>query len=130
MKKISQGAEAIIYLNKEIVIKDRIEKKYRLPEIDRKITKSRTKKEAKLLEKARDFIPVPKIIKQQDNKLFIEYIFLCRDFIFRVEKNNFSKENFMNIKFIVFIYYKKIFTISFLERDNINNFTTIKKFFI
>jgi len=57
---IAQGAEATIYKNKNIVIKDRIPKKYRHPELDKKLRKRRTKSEFKLLTKASKLIPTPK----------------------------------------------------------------------
>ena len=67
MKILQQGAEAIIYQKGNIIIKDRIKKNYRLPEIDEKLRKSRTKREAKILEKAN--INVPKVLKLDlDNK--------------------------------------------------------------
>jgi len=57
MKKVlQQGAEAIIYLDKDKVIKDRIKKSYRISELDDKIRKQRTKSETKLLEKASNII--------------------------------------------------------------------------
>ena len=73
---ISQGAEAILSLNKEIVTKNRIKKSYRLPILDRKLRKQRTKKEARLLNKASTIIPVPKIIKSDldSNTLELEFI--------------------------------------------------------
>ncbi len=76
MKKIiSQGAEATIYLDQKKIIKDRIEKKYRIKELDEKIRKSRTKKEAKLLVKAKEKrINVPKLLKQNKFSLEIEYL--------------------------------------------------------
>jgi bifunctional N6-L-threonylcarbamoyladenine synthase / protein kinase Bud32 len=50
---VAKGAEADIYtgnwINKEVIIKKRVPKTYRIKEIDDKIRKSRTKKEAKLL---------------------------------------------------------------------------------
>jgi len=55
-KLIAQGAEAKIILSKDFVIKDRISKSYRIKELDYKIRKSRTKAEAKLLEKASKII--------------------------------------------------------------------------
>jgi Kae1-associated kinase Bud32 len=60
-KIIAQGAEATItfYKRKNWVFKDRISKSYRIPEIDDKIRKSRTKAEVKLLEKASQIINVP-----------------------------------------------------------------------
>ena len=53
MKKIAQGAEAILYQHKNIIIKDRISKGYRIPEIDLPLRKSRTKREAKIITKLR-----------------------------------------------------------------------------
>ena len=60
-KLIAQGAEAKIFLSDNIITKNRIKKSYRIPEIDNKIRKSRTKKEIKLLSKASKIIncPVP-----------------------------------------------------------------------
>lgn len=50
---IAKGAESNItigkYLNQDVILKNRIPKNYRIPEIDDKIRKSRTKLEAKLL---------------------------------------------------------------------------------
>jgi len=59
-KLIQQGAEAKIYLIKDKIVKDRISKKYRIPELDNKIRRRRTKAEAKLLTKASEIIPCPK----------------------------------------------------------------------
>ena len=50
-KILQQGAEAIISLQQGKVHKKRIKKSYRLKEIDEKLRKLRTRKEAKLLEK-------------------------------------------------------------------------------
>ncbi len=60
-KLIAQGAEAKIILSDKTITKDRISKSYRIPELDNKIRKSRTKAEAKLLEKASKIInsPIP-----------------------------------------------------------------------
>ena len=76
MKKIiGSGAEAIIYLDKD-VIKDRIKKSYRIKEIDEKLRKSRTRREAKILEKlALINFPAPRLIKT-DKKEKIEMDFI------------------------------------------------------
>jgi len=71
---ISQGAEALITKKDNYLIKDRIKKSYRLPEIDIRLRKTRTKKEAKLLQKAQTLIPVPKIISSTDYSISIEYL--------------------------------------------------------
>lgn len=77
MKKIiARGAEAVITLNNKEIIKNRIAKSYRYPDLDEKIRKLRTRAEAKMLEKAAIYIPVPKIIKIDELKkeLKLEYI--------------------------------------------------------
>jgi len=63
LKIIQKGAEANIIKIKNWIIKDRIKKSYRLPELDVEIRKRRTRSEAKLLEKASKVIncPVPLI---------------------------------------------------------------------
>ena len=53
-EEIGRGAEAIITKDGDTVIKDRIPKKYRLPQIDEKLRKSRTRREAKVLTKLQD----------------------------------------------------------------------------
>jgi len=73
-KILAQGAEAVIYKIDNKIVKDRIPKKYRLPELDRKIIKSRTKSEAKILNKLKLIINVPKIIEVKDNKIIMQFI--------------------------------------------------------
>jgi len=53
------GAEALIYFDGKQVIKERIPKSYRLPELDKKIIKRRTKSETKILKKASSISNVP-----------------------------------------------------------------------
>ena len=69
---IAQGAEAIITLcsNKNWIFKDRERKSYRIPELDEKIRKSRTKSEIKLLKKASKIINVPKLIYNDSHDRF------------------------------------------------------------
>ncbi len=60
MKLIARGAEAIIYLDGREIVKERIKKSYRIPEIDLKLRRLRTKREAKLLSLARQQgVPTP-----------------------------------------------------------------------
>jgi len=51
-----------VFGKQKIIIKERIPKKYRIPELDNKIRKQRTRSEIKILEKASKVINVPKII--------------------------------------------------------------------
>lgn len=72
-KIIQKGAEANIILSgrlrkKPFIIKDRIKKSYRIPELDIKIRGRRTKSEAKLLEKASKIINSPKPFLQPSIK--------------------------------------------------------------
>lgn len=75
-KIIQQGAEAIISLeNKNQILKNRIKKSYRIPILDDKLRKSRTKSEAKILEKTSKIISVPKIIETNNkDKILMQYI--------------------------------------------------------
>src|SRR3989344_2394263 len=66
---IQQGAEAIIYLDDNRIIKERTKKSYRIKEIDEKLRKSRTKKEAKILTKIKGIISSPNLIKTNDRDL-------------------------------------------------------------
>lgn len=65
----SQGAEATLFLNNNLITKKRISKSYRIKEIDLKIRKLRTRSEGKILEKVEKNISVPKI-KILDEKNF------------------------------------------------------------
>jgi len=67
-KILFKGAEALILLNKNKIIKKRVKKSYRLKELDDKIRKLRTRSETKLLEKASKIIPVPKIKSMDEDK--------------------------------------------------------------
>ncbi|PIZ82625.1 Kae1-associated kinase Bud32, partial [Candidatus Pacearchaeota archaeon CG_4_10_14_0_2_um_filter_05_32_18] len=74
LKIIQQGAEAVIIKRGNEIIKDRIVKKYRLPELDNKIRVKRTRKEAKLLATASKIINVPKLKKIEESKITLGYI--------------------------------------------------------
>lgn len=72
---LAQGAEAIITRDKNKVTKHRISKSYRHKEIDEKIRKSRTRKEANILKKAKELkISVPELLKQEEFSLEMEFI--------------------------------------------------------
>jgi len=74
-KTIQQGAEGIITLSNNQVLKNRVKKSYRHPELDEKIRKLRTRSEAKILDKLNNVLPVPKLI-ETDNKenITMQYI--------------------------------------------------------
>ena len=86
MKILKQGAESIIYLNDNEIIKHRIKKNYRINEIDIKKRKYPTRNEAKLLQKAKVFgvnVPDVRLVDEFGYRLFLEYIKgkVVRDYI-------------------------------------------------
>lgn len=93
--KIAQGAEAIIFLEKDKIIKKRIEKKYRIKEIDEKLRLFRTRKEIKNIEKAKKFgIKTPNILKKEKYSIEMGYIDgnKLRDVLNRKNMKKFAKE--------------------------------------
>jgi len=74
-KLIQQGAEAKIILNDNLIIKDRISKSYRIPELDKSIRKKRTKSETKLLTKASEIINSPKpLTPSNESQIIMPFI--------------------------------------------------------
>lgn len=74
---IGDGAEAIIYKNKDKIIKFRPKKDYRLKEIDISLRKFRTRREAKVIERLNKIkINAPNLISVDDKDMKI-----CMDFI-------------------------------------------------
>ncbi|CAB50493.1 Kae1-associated kinase Bud32 [Pyrococcus abyssi] len=87
MKLIKQGAEAKIYLAEfselyfdypiKVIVKERIKKRYRIPEIDLKLRKERTIREARILRRAKEFgVNVPYVFEVDTKNMIIvmEYI--------------------------------------------------------
>ena len=91
MKIIKQGAEAVIKLSKNKIIKERIKKNYRINELDKKLLKFRTNRDGNILRKA-TFVNVPKVYLVDDQRMIIEmeYIrgILLKDFL---NKNNLNE---------------------------------------
>ncbi len=73
---IGNGAEAIITLNDNLVTKTRLKKSYRIKELDDKITKLRTRAEAKLIERVSSVVNVPKVISssEKDKTIVMSYV--------------------------------------------------------
>ena len=72
---ISQGAEAKIYKEDKLIIKDRFVKTYRHKELDLNLRKSRTRHEAKILEKLRQLnFPAPRVSSTEESKLTMDFI--------------------------------------------------------
>jgi TP53 regulating kinase and related kinases len=73
-KTIAQGAEAVITLDENKILKNRIPKSYRIKELDEKIIKLRTRAESKILTKSKKTLNVPEVLKTEDNKITMEFI--------------------------------------------------------
>ena len=91
-EKISQGAEASIYKDEDKIIKHRTIKSYRNKQIDEKLRKYRTRREAKVLKKLSEMnFPAPKLKKDIDEinmKIEMEHIdgTKLRDFLHKNHK--------------------------------------------
>ncbi len=78
-KMIAQGAEARLYRSeaqgRDALVKDRIRKGYRLPELDCRIRRQRTRREAEFLNRARrSGVHTPQIISTEGNRITMEYL--------------------------------------------------------
>ncbi|HIK00905.1 TPA: Kae1-associated serine/threonine protein kinase [archaeon] len=92
-KELKLGAEARLTLKDNIVIKERISKSYRLPQIDIPLRKDRTSKEASLLQKAaRAQVNVPRVLKVDKENFSIEMEFISGELIDHVINENLAKE--------------------------------------
>ncbi len=69
-----QGAEARIYVKGKILIKKRIKKSYRIKEIDDELRRTRTRREARVLQKLNRIVKTPKFIDVNDTEIVMEYI--------------------------------------------------------
>ncbi len=73
---VQRGAEAVLIKKGSMMLKRRVAKGYRLKTLDDKLRRIRTRKEAKLLEKAGKLINVPKMIKVSDTTMEIDMEFI------------------------------------------------------
>lgn len=74
---IAKGAEAVISRVGDTIVKLRVRKGYRLPEMDLRIRKTRTRLEARLLQEARRAgVPVPSVIECDEDagRLVMEFV--------------------------------------------------------
>ena len=88
--QIAHGAEAILYKEGGKVIKERVSKPYRIPEIDLKLRKERTRVEAKILRTLeRAGISVPAVLKEDNENMILEIEFLngekVRDYLDKIK---------------------------------------------
>ena len=74
MDLISEGAEAKVYSEGNSVIKERVSKNYRHPKIDSQIISSRTRLEAKIIDKLKSFDCAPKLISVSENEITMQKV--------------------------------------------------------
>lgn len=79
MQIIQRGAEAILYLEErdgeKVLVKDRIPKGYRIPQLDGKMRTQRTRHEENLILKARRAgVNAPNVIEAGESKIVMEWI--------------------------------------------------------
>ena len=75
-KILQRGAEAIILLKGDEIVKRRVKKSYRLDNIDEEIRKLRTRSESKLLLKASKIIDIPqiKMVDEKNKEISMEFL--------------------------------------------------------
>ena len=77
MQLISQGAEAKIFKEQNTVIKDRFRKAYRHKQLDAQLRTSRTRHEAKILQKLEQIkFPAPRIKNADEKKRILKIEFI------------------------------------------------------
>lgn len=77
MKMIAQGAEAKLYKDNATIIKERLAKAYRHPELDESLRRFRTRREAKVLQKLEDLqFPAPHLREFSDKRMSIVMDFI------------------------------------------------------
>ncbi|MFH2106134.1 MAG: KEOPS complex kinase/ATPase Bud32 [Candidatus Micrarchaeota archaeon] len=77
--KQSKGAEAIVttskFIGRKVVVKDRVVKNYRNKELDEKLRRERTRREARLLHKAKlAGVSCPTVLAVEEFKLTLEFV--------------------------------------------------------
>ena len=77
MDQIAQGAEAVLWLDKQRILKERVTKGYRYPELDQKIRKFRTRREAKILQRLEEIdFPAPRLQEFSDQRMSLTLDFI------------------------------------------------------
>jgi Kae1-associated kinase Bud32 len=75
MKVIARGAEAVMRRDGDRLVKDRVRKGYRIPQLDSRIRSQRTKREESLLARARRAgVNAPAVFSGGGNELVMEWI--------------------------------------------------------
>src|SRR3989338_2961587 len=77
MIKIAQGAEAVLFEDRGSIIKERLSKNYRLPQLDEALRQFRTRREAKILQRLEELnFPAPRLQEFSDKRMSIVMDFI------------------------------------------------------
>ena len=78
VKESKMGAEAVVEIlrSEKKVVKVRPRKEYRIKELDEKIRKDRTRREARLMNKAKASVDLPRVLSVDEKKFTIEMEFI------------------------------------------------------
>ena len=95
MKLIGNGAEANVYLDgtNNSVVKRRVQKTYRISEIDSKMRVHRTRREAKILKKLEGLCPLLLDVDERNGKIIMEHLETLHGLLIT------NKEKFMEKKY-------------------------------
>jgi len=79
MRIVQRGAEAVLFLKKhegeDVLVKERVRKSYRIPELDKRIRSQRTRGEAKLLSMARRVgVNTPRTLELGESSIVMEWL--------------------------------------------------------
>lgn len=75
MNEIGRGAEAIVFQDGDLVIKERPQKGYRHYKLDASLRKTRAKKEAKILKDLESLgVLAPRLIEHRDSTITMSYV--------------------------------------------------------
>ncbi len=78
MEQIGHGAEAVLYKDGSLVMKERLQKAYRLPQLDESLRQFRTRREAKILGRLQEMnFPSPALRDFNDKRMSIVMDFVA-----------------------------------------------------
>ncbi|RVD93059.1 Bud32 kinase [Tubulinosema ratisbonensis] len=130
---IAQGAEAKIYEYNDMILKYRLKKEYRHPELDTELIKLRTRAEKKILQKLSESgLPVPKVKKIPEELLkdpFSNFNTICMQKIIGIplKKANLT----YNLIYELGILVRKIHDMNIVHGDlTTNNFILADKIYV
>ncbi len=77
MESIAQGAEAVLSKDRGTIVKERVSKTYRLPQLDESLRKFRTRREAKILGRLEEMnFPAPHLKEWSDQRMSLVMDFI------------------------------------------------------